>query len=891
MLRFLRNVLLLVLGSFVLAVGLYTSTDRFSQRWRGFVTGELAKHGVFIDFDRLVISPLGGLVAEEVRVFNDSAKRTQLASLSHLNLDINLSLLLEGQVEVESLELSHANVSLPVDPALPDLTVIELQDLNARAYLHGNTIDIRQAQGVLSGIRLDIRGTLVLPNPREKPDEDNRSALERLQLIRAHRAQVQNVLDWLGRFQSAQPPLVSLEVNGDLNQPQEIKAELSLHAEALHFENYTWDAFNVEASYDGGMIDIRRIHLTDHLGQIEATATWRIGTDRARFRMTSSADIPALARTFFEVGELNEAVFYEPPDLALEGYWFPGINKGKVDAERVFPAEVTGHVECKRFGSRGAIFEGLSANIGVNAKGFYIRDAVLRHKTGTVEMQVMQHREQGVKYDATLRMDPNYLTPFIIREKTREIVRRFEFDEKSYINVRVAGEGPSFRLQDGVNSGHGVLKHFRYNGVLLEEMESDIAFSGFFQNFRNVRIQHPKGPASAADIFLNDEEKWVRLTDVRAACDTPDIMRCFTPPVAERVAQYRLSIGTDVTVNGTIGIREPKYNDYTVTFKKPGGEGHYELWDEDYTIRSPDGEVRVKDSLLSFDVKGSLFQRDFRAVGQTELGAGVSAWNVDVNAGTFPYEVFSKTLDFTGMRASVRNRGTDLTFDVKATVLGGGMTLKGSLDQSRTPNPYAGELRIDAMDFAKFAQTYSKNDDTSKGDLSGDFKFTGRMNDWGALKGGGSLIIVNGNLMSLPILGPLTPLIGALLPRPIAGYNIAKEADCTFDVSDGYFRTRNLEALTSSFRITSRGDVNFIRDDIDFDAEVRVRGLLGIPLLLVSELFAFHGTGTIADSKWAPKILSGRGSKPAPVIPKALPETPETPKKRNFFQRLLPGKN
>ena len=36
-------------------------------------------------------------------------------------------------------------------------------------------------------------------------------------------------------------------------------------------------------------------------------------------------------------------------------------------------------------------------------------------------------------------------------------------------------------------------------------------------------------------------------------------------------------------------------------------------------------------------------------------------------------------------------------------------------------------------------------------------------------------------------------------------------------------------------------------DDIDFDAEVRVRGILGIPLMLLSELFAFHGTGTIAE--------------------------------------------
>ncbi|MBK8093019.1 MAG: hypothetical protein IPK32_13785 [Verrucomicrobiaceae bacterium] len=952
MFRFLCRTLLLLLASFILAVGIYANTQRFSVRWRGFVMQELEKHGVFIDFARLVINPTGGLVAEDVRLFNDGSRRAQIAAVSHLNLDVNLTRLINGEVRVESLVLSHANVSLPVDPDRPDLTVVSLEDLNAQAVLDGNQIDIRHARGLLSGLRLDIHGVLILPT-KTKDDEDKATALERLKFIRQYRAQVQNVLDWLARFQSPEPPQITVEVSGDFNKPQDIQAEVSFQAEELRFENYVWSEIHAVAGYDSGMIDVRRLRLADRLGQIEATATWRMGADRARFRMTSSADIPALARTFFDVEALNEAVFYEPPDLSIEGYWFPGINKGKEAAERVFPAEITGKVECKRFGSRGAIFEGLTASIGVNPDGFYIRDAELRHKTGTVDIQLMRHREQGVRYDATLRMDPNVLVPFVIREKTRDLIRRFEFDEKSHIDVQVAGEGPSFVLQDGVNSGHGVLRNFRYNGVYLEEMEADLAFQGFFQNFRNVSIRHPKGPATAEDVFLNDEQKWVRLTKVHAASDTPDLLRCFAAKTAEHIEKYRLTVGTNVTVDGTIGIREPKYNDYQVTFHSESGEGHYTFLGDDHTILSPDGVVRVKERILSFDVKGSLFQRPFRAVGQTDLTPEVTAWNVDVEAGAypyevlatkvpvtnararvssqgqdvlfdvqggafgrpfratgrtdaradvndwsvnvdaglFPYEVLSKTLDFTGVHAEVDKKGSHIAYDVKSTVLGGGMTLKGTLDESRTPNPYAGELRLDAMNFSQFAKTYSRNDDTSQGDLSGHFKFTGRMDDWPALKGGGSLIIVNGNLMSVPILGPLTPLIGAILPKPIAGYNIAKEADCTFEIADGFFRTRDLEALTTSFRVTSRGDVNFIRDEIDFDAEVRVRGLLGIPLMLVSELFAFHGTGTVADSKWTPKLL-GSGAKTAPVgAPAAAPPaTGEPPKKRGFFQRFTPRK-
>ncbi len=882
MFRFLRRLLLLLVSSLLLAAGLYSLTDSFSGRWRGFVTGELAKHGVFLDFKRLMISPFGGLVAHEVRLFNDRSRQHQLAGVDRLHLEVSMEELMEGRVHVQSLELSHASVALPVDPELPELTVIKLEDFNGKAVLTGSQVEIRKAQGVLSGIRLDVRGVLTLPQTEARPDEERRSALERLSLMREHRLQIQSALDWLARFQSPEKPLITLEVSGDLNKPQELKADLAFRARQLQYEDYKWAEWSADAEYDGGMIDVKRIQLSDHLGRIEATATWRIGAERARFRLTSSADIPALARTFFDVDDLREAVFYEAPELALEGFWYPGRNKGRARGEEVFPAEVTGRVDCKRFGTRGAVFEGFSASIGVSEEGFYVRDAVLRHKTGHVLLQLMQHRSQGVRYDATLRMDPNVLLPFVLREKTRDVIRRFQFGEKSQIDVRVAGAGPSFVLQDGVNSGHGLLRNFHYNGVYLDEMEADIAFQGFFQNFRNVRIRHPKGPATADDVFLNDEEKWVRLTNVQAASDTSDLLRCFAPKTADHIAKYRLTHGTEVTVNGTIGLREPKFNDYTVTFRKADGTGHYELWREDYTIDSPDGVVKVKNSILSFDVKGRLFERPFRASGQTDLTPELTAYNVDVTAGLFPYEVFGKKLPFTDVNAEVRARGDDVRFDVKALALGGGVTMKGAFDTSRSPNPYRGEIRFDAISFRQFAQNYSRSDDDSEGDLTGHFNFTGRVNDWQALKGSGVLIIVNGNLMSVPVLGPLTPIIGALLPRPIAGYNIAKEMSCNFTVADGFMITKDLVALTASFRVTSRGRVNFIQDDIDFDAEVRLRGLLAIPTFLLSELLAYRGSGTISNTRWVPKLLGGgRPGAPGPPPPAGSTEPPK--QRRSVF--------
>ncbi len=837
----------------MLAGGLYLNTTAFHERWHGFVTGELAQHGVHLNFEHLTINPFGGLVAEGVKVFNDASKQHIVASVDRLNLDVDFGSLVEGKVKIDGLELLHASMALPVDPERPDLTVIKLKDLSARALLEGRQLDIRHAEGLLSdGLRIMISGVVELPEPRA--DQRAMSAQDRLSLMREHRAQIQHGLDWLARFRAPRVPTLNVKVSGALDRPQELKAEMLFQADGLVFEDYVWKELVAEAEYDGGFIDLKRLHLRDHLGTLDATATWRFGADRLRFRLTSSADLPGLARAFFSSEQLREVVFYEAPQLALEG----SIFLDKPREEDFLPAEVTGRLECGRFGSRGEVFNSLSLGLGATREGIFVRDALLKHKTGTLGLDLMKHRTEGFKYNLTLRMDPNVFLPFVLLPKTREIIQRFEFDESSHIDVHLACAGATTNLRECPSSGHGVLRHFRYKGVAFDSAEMDLALLGDIQNYANVRIQRPDGPAGAELVFVNDDDdaKWLRLVNVHAVADAAGIVRAFAPKVADQIALYRFSPGTDVTANGTIGYKNnPQLNNYKVTFKNPVGGAHYTLWNEDYPINAPNGDIHIIGSMLNFDFNGRLFGDTMHAKGAVNLTPGVKGYDVEVRAGRFPYSVFSRKLPFEEVRADVHSREGIARIDIAAEVLGGGMTLKGTLNDNREPTTYEGELRMNALSFQRFAQVYSPGNE-SVGDISGHFKFTGRMNDWKALKGGGALIIVNGNLLALPVLGPLTPIIGALLPSSIKGYNVAKRADCTYEVADGFIVTENVEAESSAFRIFSRGNIDFIRDDIDFNAEVRLRGL-GILLFPVTQLMAYKGSGTIGDTKWHPRIFGG----------------------------------
>lgn len=904
MLRLLRRFLLFVFTSFMLAGGVYVSTDAFRTRWHGFVTGELARMGVYLHFESLTLNPFGGLVARDVKIYNEPTHRHLVAAVDRLNLGVDFAPLLEGKVKVKSLDLTHANVALPVDPERPDLTIVRLEDFHAKMFIDEDQLDIRQAEGLLAGIHVSITGVLKMPEP--KPGDDQQpspSAMERLSAMRQHRETIQHGLDWLARFQSPNAPLLRARVTGDLDKLDELRAELGFHAQGLRYQDYLWQELVAEAEYEGGFIDLKRLHVQDHLGTLDATATWHMGADRVHFRLNSSADLPGLARAFFDNDQLHEVVFYEAPHLALEGHLFVGPSK----PEGIVPAEVTGHLESGRIGSRGEIFESLSLSIGATPEGVFARDVVLRHKTGSVLMSLMYHSVQGLKVDATLRMTPEPLMPFISGPKTREIIQRFGFQENSTVDVRMAVAGESGRLKECIISGHGRVTHASYKGVSFDEVEMDLAFQGDIHNYYNVRARRPDGLAEARLVMVNDDDdqKWVKLIGITTQADAAGILRAFAPKTADHIDRYRFSPGAEVSVSGTLGFKNnPKFNDYRVKFSHPGGSAHYTLWNEDYPISSPSGSVHIVGDTLNFDINGRLFGEALDVTGAVNLRQGVKDYQVKARAGRFPYAIFGKKLPFQNVTANVGNRGGSVSFNVSSSVLGGGMTLIGTLNENRQPESYAGELRMNAVSFQRFAQVYSPGNE-SVGDISGHFKFTGRMDDWRQLKGGGALFILNGNLLALPVLGPLTPVIAAILPSPIRGYNIAKQANCTFDVSDGFIVTKNIEAESSSFRISSRGNIDFIRDDIDFTAEVSVRGITGLVLLPVTKLLAYKGSGTIGDTRWSPRIFGG-GNRDDRRPPSAAdlqeaqrigkgtgtgtgrePAAPPPPRRRSLFDRPL----
>jgi hypothetical protein len=877
--RWLRRLLLLSLLALAGGAAAYVQSEGFSQKWRTFVIEQFEKRGIYLTLDRLTLNPMEGLVARNIHVFLDKKRTVMLADVDRLNLDLDYNKMLRREVFLEGADLRNADLSFPIDPENPASEKLSLQDFSARIFLVGDRIEVSKAEGTLYGLQIHLTGSVLRPEPEpedERVIEERRR--RRMAAIKAQRSLIIEAAKALRHFESAEAPRLDIQVNGDLEKPEEMSGSLHLSARNLRHGTYECEEIEAVASYAGAQVDLSRLRVKDHLGELEASAVWQLGGEAVDFHLRSTADLPGLAAAVFQNEGLREVVFYDPPELVADGKLLLGKAR---PADAFVPVECVGAVSARRFVTRGEIMDGLEASFGLSPQGCYFRDVLLRHKTGTLSVQAMWQKEVGLKYKALVQLDPHIFMPFIEAKPVKEIVNRFAFTSDSGIYAEVEGEGDDLKMKTCQNHGRVELHNFSYRGAAMKRASADVEFSGFKHAYRNVDLEREEGRASAKEVACDDEAHTVRLTGAVSDCDPVVLTNCFAPKTAENIARYRFDKHPHAELDGIIGL--VKGTDLHVKFRS-AGTAHYVLWGDDYTIHEPVGDLQFAGADLTYDVTGDVFGEPMACKGKANLRMEANDYTVDFHAGRFPYDVFGRPVPFSKVRTNVTCKAGQVDFEAQADMLDGRCRIKGRVDDTRKPQRYSGEIRLDAVSFNKFARIYSPKDET-EGDLTGIFNFTGNMGDWRSLAGKGTLTILNGNLYAVPILGPLTPLLGALLPRPIKGYNVAKEADCTFQVADGFATTEDIEALTTVFRLVSKGKVDFLEDRIQFEAQAKFRGLPGLVLFPVSEILEYVGEGTVGTPLWRPRYFSGSkektefrklGEKPE-TAPENTPRPKETP--------------
>ncbi|RYD36674.1 MAG: hypothetical protein EOP86_05385 [Verrucomicrobiaceae bacterium] len=872
--------LLLLAGAVWLGVYVYNSG--FTKKWRGLIAKELAKHGLRAEIGRLTLDPVEGLTARDVKIFDMTHRDQHLADIDSLSLDIDLTRLINKEPFLRTIHLQQADVAMPVDPGDPKSEWLTVRDLTARLVFRDDRVEIARADGTVSGIHMHVTGNVLKDRPKaETAAEKSRRQEERSRQIREmrdRRGALRSVLRILDRFQTVPGPdgtepahkaELDLDVQGRLTDMDQLEVRASLNAGPLKFAGGRIESLHAEAGLAGGIVTLKTLELRDGQGVLHAGASWKIKSSPPVVDLALESGIdwqPVLRTVLDEAPWLGEVVCYAPPEFEWEGKWYPGGRK-----PGQWPVEGQGHLKARRFSTRGVVFEGMEGWFSVGADNtFYIRDGLLTHHTGTVRGHLLM-QPGGGRYEVEWLMSVNSAAPFISDPGIRGVLERFSFRNQSRVAVRMTG-----RKETGGEWRHGgrvELQDFAYRKTPLQEVSADLSVDPSASppvRFSKVRVSMDGETGTAEELGFDFPQRLLWIRGGSSTLMPARFVSLFNPALAQELTKYRFARSPSASIGGVIDLKGLERSDYTIQLRTRSRAG-LDIADSPYEFDGVSGTVHIAGPKLSLKLTGDTVPGTmaFKAVRLDDTAPAAfegefsllkerrppPSWNVKITApGRVSVLVLRRTwpLDqFVGRLNAADNR---LEVVGGATLFGGKFGASMQFPEIGKPTHHA-SIVLERVSFARLAKIVDPARAT-EGWISGNFSYDMDTARPETMRGTGNASLENGNIFALPLLGPLSSLLKAMIPDSEIGYSVARNATTTVNVAAGKVMLPDFEAATGAFKLKISGTVDYMRDKVDFLARVDLRGATGILLSPVSKLLEYTASGTMSNPDWHARFLS-----------------------------------
>jgi hypothetical protein len=380
------------------------------------------------------------------------------------------------------------------------------------------------------------------------------------------------------------------------------------------------------------------------------------------------------------------------------------------------------------------------------------------------------------------------INPAVLRGFLSPEMQKF-LDEWEYERppaVHVDIRGPDKDPQSWTGNGTIALNRTRFRGAWLNSATSKIHFGDGAVTYDNFRVVRPEGSGTGS--FTYDFKKHeVRIANVKASVYPAEMIVWVDPDLPKTVAPYKFHQPPNISASGT--------------YRFGGAKGTR----IDINVDAPRG-------------------MDYLFLGKT-----------------LTFDRIAGKLIFTDDRLQIA--------DLKGGIFSG--TTQGTADISLAHNDsrYRAHISVEHIDFPRLTDLYF-NYKTAQGQLNGSYDFTGVGSDARLMRGSGKLQVTNGNVFAIPVFGPLSDILNAIVPG--SGFSIAHNATASFTINDGVFHTGDLDAAGRLFSMLGHGDIHFLDDKLDFTVRMDMHGP-GVLLTPMYKLFEYTGEGSLKHPTWHPK--------------------------------------
>jgi len=799
----MRRLSKVFLGFFILlllfgAWAIYYAQDKgFSRHWRHFVHAEFRKRGVHATLRRLNLDPIRGLIAKDVLVYEDASHETVLMEIDKVVIDIDYSDLLDDGVSIRSVEVRDAKISIPLDPDRRT-EMLRIDQFNGRILTPPDQLRIVRADGLVGGIHVSLNGSLSRPDPLPE-DERNRKDGEapfdhtryQLSRLRSRREQIRRALEFLERFdlEPDSPPSLHLTVHGELNRPGNLHVVGDMEASPLGYQGYRCETLTASFEWSNRSLNVDSLSIEDEHGKLQAEFQF-FGMDRdLHFTLASDNDLHGLLVALFDAPRLNEFVFFHPPQIELSGVY----HLEKPFAWDDLPMQVLGEIRSDGLTSRGVVFSSLGCDFSIDGPKVFLRNGRLEHKSGVLSGSLLRDAD-GTRYQADIRLPPTVFSPFLEHQGIKQFLKRWKFTDESAVLAQIEGRGPNLSSEGWTTTGRVDLRNCQLNGHPISELQCELRLEGQDHVFSNVMLRRPEGIVRGESIHLDHENRLCHLNSVSGKVFPVHAVGWFAPRAARHLVVYQFEEPPALEIDGVIDTRpespekrRSSRHDYALTFQSKH-PAYYELFGERIQLDEPRGKVAIRGNHILLE-------------------------------------------------------------NFRAGLLDG--SLSGRVDLTRTSSDliYEIDAQLSEVDFASLVALYDQPRDTG-GRISAGGRITGREAGLDQLKAEGRALVREGDVFSIPSIGPLAKPISKALPRLHSDIHTATEASLSFTIEDGVFSTPDFAASTNAYDLRGHGDIDLRSRALDVIVSINFRN----PVLL-SSLMEFQGEGSLSEPVWRPRDL------------------------------------
>lgn len=808
--RFFHHCKIVLLSTLIIAVaagvcGLFWLNQQgFGGEWGDRIEAELSQRGVHADFQEARYSPLRGILVREAIFYSDEAKTKVFARIPDLLIDIDRSKALRGELLLRELVLRGADIDVPLVSTPDQPTVAPIRQLSGSVTVdrQGRFI-LRDGTGTLGGMRFQLNAELdefelrlLAGHSRDSVDE-NRARF------------IQNLFAKLARwkFDPNRPPTLDLRLTGNFSKPSTIRTSFSLDAAELSFMEYTMERVHLAGEFLGRRLNLDTFQFSDGAGDLTGEADYDLKSRTGRYELRSTLHLTRLLRTCLDYHGLDDIVSPQAPTVVAGGSF-------QVAPDGAVLLGATGKLKLPEFRFLGTSFEQLETEFSWQNGDMFLRDLHVTHRDGVLKGRVMIQGDT-IRYSADSTLPATVFTPFIIPDSgLAKIIAKAEFTKTSTIHLVADGTIRRSNLKEWASNGTARLTNITFGGVPIQSAQAEYSMTPVEHRYSKIAAvfdysdyalqRRHGGPTTglvrAERISHDRQTRLTRIVNLNGTAWPGPVLRLFAPKVADHIEQsYR--------------FRSPP------KFSSDGLVGH-------------GGTAPLTDV-------------------QTSLRAN----------STTGYTFLERDLPLENVTAMVRYRHNRVDVsDLRCRCFDGpiGGDLRVDINPGK-PASFSGGFHGTRLRFASIGDTFDFGR-AEQGDVTGRLDITGIAGNVRALNGTGALGLEHGHLFFVPILGPLSPVLGEILGDKRASHEEARDASCTFAIKNGVFLTRDFLTSTPSTVFTGEGSIDLQQKSIDFTVRMNARGLFGLitlPLRPFNGLFQFRGQGLVRAPVW----------KSAPFIP------------------------